>query len=153
MQEGGGWVGKGMFEAGYVAEVFRSASALCYQNIGEVLPSEHHKFMMATRFPLGVVSVISPWNMPGILTSRGFAAALAVGDEMIENPTVKAVSFTGSTAVGRHIAAKCGAHLKKACVERARSTTRAARVSLPTKRTMPASPDCAPATHRCAAPA
>ncbi|KAA9007873.1 aldehyde dehydrogenase family protein [Histidinibacterium aquaticum] len=164
VQEGGGWFGKGMFEAGYVGEVFRSAAALCYQNIGEVLPSEHGKFMMATRFPLGVVSVISPWNMPGILTSRGFAAALAagntvvlkpsedtpyagglyfaeileeagippgvfnvvtcsresvgaVGDEMIENPDVKAVSFTGSTAVGRHIAAKCGAHLKKACVE------------------------------------
>lgn len=162
--EGGGWLGKGLFEAGYVAEVFRSASALCYQSIGEVLPSEHGKFMTATRWPLGVVSVISPWNMPGILTSRGFAAALAagntvvlkpsedtpyagglyfaeileeagipagvfnvitcsrdsvgpVGDEMIANPLVKAVSFTGSTAVGRHIAAKAGAHLKKACVE------------------------------------
>ncbi|WP_425052182.1 aldehyde dehydrogenase family protein [Psychromarinibacter sp. S121] len=162
--EGGGWFGKGMFEAGYVSEVFRSASALCYQNIGEVLPSEHGKFMTATRFPLGVVSVISPWNMPGILTSRGFAAALAVGntvvlkpsedtphagglyfaeileeagippgvfnvvtcsresvgavgDVLIEHPDVKAISFTGSTAVGRHIAAKAGAHLKKACVE------------------------------------
>lgn len=164
VHEGGGWQGKGMFEAGYVSEVFRSAAALCYQNTGEVLPSEHGKFMTATRWPLGVVSVISPWNMPGILTSRGFAAALAagntvvlkpsedtpyagglyfgeileeagipkgvfnvvtcsresvgeVGDEMIENPRVKAVSFTGSTAVGRHIAAKAGAHLKKACVE------------------------------------
>lgn len=162
--EGGGWFGKGVFEAGYVAEVFRSAAALCYQNTGEVLPSEHGKFMTATRWPLGVVSVISPWNMPGILTSRGFAAALAVGntvvlkpsedtpysgglyfaeileeagipkgvfnvitcsrdsvaavgDEMVENPRVKAISFTGSTAVGRHIAAKAGAHLKKACVE------------------------------------
>ena len=162
--EGGGWFGKGVFEAGYVAEVFRSASALCYQNIGEVLPSEHGKFMTAVRVPLGVVSVISPWNMPGILTARGFAAALAagntvvlkpsedtpysgglyfaeileeagipagvfnvvtcsresvgeVGDEMIENNRVKAISFTGSTAVGRHIAAKAGAHLKKACVE------------------------------------
>jgi aldehyde dehydrogenase (NAD+) len=40
-----------------------------------------------------------------------------VGNEMIENPRVKAISFTGSTAVGRHIAAKAGAHLKKACVE------------------------------------
>jgi vanillin dehydrogenase len=164
VNEGGGWFGKGMFEAGYVAEVFRSSAALCYQSIGEVLPSEHGKFSTATRWPLGVVSVISPWNMPGILTSRGFAAALAVGntvvlkpsedtpyagglyfaeilseagipagvfnvitcsrdgvgevgDEMIENPLVKAVSFTGSTAVGRHIAAKAGAHLKKACVE------------------------------------
>ncbi|GIX14525.1 MAG: hypothetical protein KatS3mg118_2484 [Paracoccaceae bacterium] len=153
--EGGGWFGKGMFEAGYVAELFRSAAALCYQPIGEVLPSEHHKFSTATRWPLGVVSVISPWNMPGILTARGFAAALAVGntivlkpsedtpyagglyfaeildeagipagvfnvvtcardsvaeigDEMIENPLVKAVSFTGSTAVGRQIAAKAG---------------------------------------------
>jgi vanillin dehydrogenase len=164
MAEGGGWKGKGLFEAGYVSEVFRSASALCYQSIGDVLPSEHKKFMMATRFPLGVVGVISPWNMPGILTSRGFAAALAVGntivlkpsedtpysgglyfaeileeagippgvfnvvtcsresvsavgDEMIANPKVKAMSFTGSTAVGRQIAAKCGAYLKKVCVE------------------------------------
>ena len=164
VQEGGGWQGKGMFEAGYVAEVFRSAAALCYQSTGEVLPSEHGKFMTATRWPLGVVGVISPWNMPGILTSRGFAAALAVGntvvlkpsedtpyagglffaevleeagvpagvfnvvtcsresvaavgDAMIGHPLVKAISFTGSTAVGRHIAAKAGAYLKKCCVE------------------------------------
>jgi aldehyde dehydrogenase (NAD+) len=77
--EGGGWFGKGMFEAGYVAEVFRSAAALCYQSIGEVLPSEHGKFSTATRWPLGVVTVISPWNMPGILTSRGFAAGTGAG--------------------------------------------------------------------------
>ncbi|PRX35214.1 aldehyde dehydrogenase (NAD+) [Meinhardsimonia xiamenensis] len=162
--EGGGWYGKGVFEAGYVAGVFRAAAALCYHSTGELLPSEHGKLSMATRWPLGVVSVISPWNMPGILTSRGFAAALAVGntvvlkpsedtpyagglyfaeileeagipagvfnvvtcsresvaevgDEMIEHPYVKAISFTGSTAVGRHIAAKAGAYLKKACVE------------------------------------
>lgn len=41
----------------------------------------------------------------------------AVGDELVENPLVKGVSFTGSTAVGRQIAAKAGAHLKKCCVE------------------------------------
>lgn len=164
VREGGGWYGKGVFEAGFVADIFRTAAALCYHSIGEVLPSEHGKLSMATRWPLGVVSVISPWNMPGILTSRGFSAALAVGntivlkpsedtpyagglyfaeimeevglpagvfnvvtcsrdsvgevgDELIENPLVKAISFTGSTAVGRHIAAKAGAHLKKACVE------------------------------------
>ncbi|UIY32661.1 aldehyde dehydrogenase family protein (plasmid) [Neorhizobium galegae] len=33
---------------------------------------------------------------------------------------VKAISFTGSTAVGRQIAAKCGAYLKKVCVENRR---------------------------------
>jgi aldehyde dehydrogenase (NAD+) len=37
-----------------------------------------------------------------------------VGDELIDNPMVKGISFTGSTPVGRRIAAKCGAHLKNA---------------------------------------
>ena len=164
MHEGGGWYGKGVFEAGFVAEIFRTSASLCYQATGEVLPSADGKVLMATRWPLGVVGVISPWNMPGILTSRGYAAALAagntvvlkpsedtpysgglyhaeileeagipagvfnvvtcsrasvaeVGDALIEHPLVKGISFTGSTAVGRHIAAKCGAHLKKCCVE------------------------------------
>ena len=162
--EGGGWFGKGMFEAGYVPEVFRAAAGLSYGPIGEVLPSEHGKVSTAMRVPMGVIGVISPWNMPGILTSRGFAFPLAagntivlkpsedtpyagglffaevleeagvppgvfnviscsrdnvglVGDELIDNPKVKGISFTGSTPVGRRIAAKCGAHLKKCCVE------------------------------------
>ncbi len=162
--EGGGWYGKGAFEAHYVPEVFRSAAASCYQNSGEILPSEYGKLSTAQRFPMGVISVISPWNFPGILTARGFAFALAagntivlkpsedtpylgglfyaevleeagipagvfnvitcsreavseMGDEMVEHPYVKGVSFTGSTPVGRSIAAKAGAHLKKCCVE------------------------------------
>lgn len=162
--EAGGWFGKGMFEAGYMPEIFRAAAAACYQAIGEVLPSEHGKFSTAVRSPMGVISVISPWNFPGLLTGRGFAFALAagntivlkpsedtpyigglfyaevceeagipagvfnvvacsrgnvqeMGDELVENPLVKGVSFTGSTAVGRQIAAKAGAHLKKCCAE------------------------------------
>ncbi|WP_114965264.1 aldehyde dehydrogenase family protein [Alkalilacustris brevis] len=162
--EGGGWFGKGMFEAHYVPEVFRAAAGACFDAIGEVLPSEHGKFSTAVRFPMGVVSVISPWNFPGILTSRGFAFPLAMGNtivlkpsedtpylgglffaevleeaglpagvfnvvtcsrdnvaemgnELVEHPLVKGISFTGSTPVGRAIAAKAGAHLKKCCVE------------------------------------
>jgi acyl-CoA reductase-like NAD-dependent aldehyde dehydrogenase len=41
----------------------------------------------------------------------------AVGAELVKNPLVKGVSFTGSTPVGREIAARAGAHLKKCCVE------------------------------------
>ena len=162
--EGGGSYGKGMFEAGHVSETFRAAAGLCYGSIGEILPSQHGKFSTALRVPTGVVGVISPWNVPGILTSRGFAFAMAigntivlkpseetpyagglffaevldeagvpngvfnvitasrgrtpeVGDELIDNPFVKGISFTGSTPVGRRIAAKCGAHLKKCCIE------------------------------------
>jgi aldehyde dehydrogenase (NAD+) len=116
------------------------------------------------REPLGVVSVISPWNFPLILSSRGFAVALAVGnaivlkpseetpiagglliaeileeagvpkgvfnvvtcsrdnvaevgDELVANPAVRGVSFTGSTAVGATIAARAGGLFKKCCVE------------------------------------
>ena len=153
-----------MFETGYTAEIFPAAAAANYDSIGEVLPSEYGKLSMAVRRPMGVVSVISPWNFPLILSARGFLFPLvagntivlkpsedtpylggllfaevfeeaglpkgvfnvitcsrdnvaAVGDELIENPHVKGVSFTGSTPVGRLIAAKAGAHLKKCCVE------------------------------------
>jgi acyl-CoA reductase-like NAD-dependent aldehyde dehydrogenase len=164
IDEGGAWVGKTMFETGYSAGVYRAAAAAAYQVNGEILPSDHGKLSLVVREPLGVVSVISPWNFPLILSSRGFAVALAVGnsivlkpseetpvsgglliaevleeagfpkgvfnvvtcsrdhvaevgDELIANPSVRGVSFTGSTAVGTQVAAKAGGLLKKCCVE------------------------------------
>lgn len=119
---------------------------------------------MAVRRPLGVVSVISPWNFPLLLSLRGLSFALAagntivlkpseetpvtgglliaelfeeagvpggvlnvvtcsrdnvaeVGDELVSNPNVRAISFTGSTAVGRQIAGQAGSLLKIACIE------------------------------------
>ena len=162
--EGGGWFGKAMFESGYIPEVFRAAAAMNYSAVGEVMPSEYGKVSMAMRRPMGVVSVISPWNFPTLLTARGLAFPIAagncvvlkpseetpftggmifaeifetagvpagvlnvvtcsrehveaVGNVLVEHPKVKGISFTGSTPVGRVIAAKAGAHLKKCCVE------------------------------------
>ena len=162
--ECGGWVRKSMFEIGYVPGVYRAAAAAAYMPTGESMPSDHLKVSLVERQPLGVVSVISPWNVPLLLSSRGLAVAMAVGntvvlkpseetpvtgglmlaevfeeagvpagvlnvitcsrenvaevgDEMVSNPNVKAISFTGSTAVGKHVAATAGGLLKKACVE------------------------------------
>ncbi|HEX7081311.1 MAG TPA: aldehyde dehydrogenase family protein [Gammaproteobacteria bacterium] len=164
VDEGGSWIGKAMFETGYSAGVYRAAAAAAYQVTGEILPSDLNKLSLVVREPLGVVTVISPWNFPLILSSRGFAVALAVGnavvlkpseetpvaggvmiaeimeeagvpkgvfnvvtcsrehvaevgDELISNPAVRGVSFTGSTAVGSEVAAKAGRLLKKCCVE------------------------------------
>ena len=164
VEEGGAWIGKGLFESGYTPGIFKAAAAAVYQMTGEILPSDHGKVSMVVRKPLGVVTVISPWNFPLLLSSRGLAVALAVGntvvlkpseetpmagglliaelfeeaelppgvfnvvtcsresvaevgDELISNPHVKGISFTGSTAVGRQIASKSGGLLKKACVE------------------------------------
>ena len=162
--EGGGWYGKGVYETKHIPEIFRTAAAVCYGAIGEVLPSSQGKVSNAVRVPMGVIGVISPWNVPGILAARQFSFPLAfgntivlkpseetpyagglffaevldeagippgvfnvitcsrdrvaeMGDEMVDSPLVKGVAFTGSTAVGRRIAAKCGAHLKKCCIE------------------------------------
>ena len=42
---------------------------------------------------------------------------MEVGDEMISNPAVRRISFTGSTEVGRIVAEKAGRHLKRAVLE------------------------------------
>ena len=162
--EGGSWIGKAMFETNYSAGVYRAAAAAAYQVTGEILPSDLNKLSLVVREPLGVVAVISPWNFPVILSSRGFAVALAVGnavvlkpseetpvagglilaeimeeagvpkgvfnvvtcsrdnvaevgDELVSNPAVRGISFTGSTAVGAQLAAKAGSLLKRCVLE------------------------------------
>ncbi|MET3695773.1 aldehyde dehydrogenase (NAD+) [Bacillus oleivorans] len=40
-----------------------------------------------------------------------------IGDEMLTNPYAKLISFTGSTAVGRHIGAISGSNLKRVALE------------------------------------
>ena len=110
--------------------------------------------------PLGVVGVISPWNLPLYLLSWKLAPALAagncviakpseitpmsadllartaqeigfpagvlnivqgagetVGAALVAHPEVKAISFTGSTAVGHRIAAVCADQFKKVTLE------------------------------------
>jgi aldehyde dehydrogenase (NAD+) len=117
------------------------------RSTGEVIPSANPRTLIyTTRVPLGVVSVITPWNFPiaipiwkiapalvygntvvfkpasvtphcGVLVASVFEAAglpkgvvnlvtgggSALGDEMVGNPGVHGVTFTGSNAVGRHI--------------------------------------------------
>jgi len=114
---------------------------------GETAPSaEQGVFAYSVRRPLGVASIISPWNFPFNVPGRKCTPALisgntivfkpasltpgagkafvdvfveaglpkgvlnfvcgggsTVGDEMITNPLVESVSFTGSTGVGKGI--------------------------------------------------
>jgi alpha-ketoglutaric semialdehyde dehydrogenase len=111
---------------------------------GRTIPSEMPStFTYTIRKPLGVVSLITPWNFPYAIPCWKIAPALisgntvvfkpasltphsaneivkafvdaglpkgvlnlvtgsgaTIGDEMVANPLVQAVSFTGSTAVG-----------------------------------------------------
>jgi acyl-CoA reductase-like NAD-dependent aldehyde dehydrogenase len=58
-------------------------------------------------FPKGVLNLVT--NGPG--------RSSEIGDEFIENPKVRRISFTGSTAVGRHLAEKAGRYLKRVALE------------------------------------
>jgi aldehyde dehydrogenase (NAD+) len=87
IDEGGSWIGKAMFETGYSSSVYRAAAAAAYQANGEILPSDLGKLSLVVREPLGVVSVISPWNFPLTLSSRGFAVAIALGNAVVLKPS------------------------------------------------------------------
>jgi betaine-aldehyde dehydrogenase len=52
---------------------------------------------------------------PGVVNI--VAAGRETGEHLVRHPGIDKVSFTGSTAVGRHIGAICGEHLKRCTLE------------------------------------
>ena len=72
------------------------------------------------------VTPITAWMLGELAREIGFPAGVfnivqglgaVAGKALVEHPGVKAVSFTGSTAVGRGIATHCASVLKKASLE------------------------------------
>src|SRR4029078_2205701 len=82
------------------AEECYQAASLPSRPIGEILPSEQPRLSMARRLPAGVVSVISPFNVPIILGIRSVAPALALGNAVILKPDPR-TAVTGGTIMAR----------------------------------------------------
>lgn len=87
IREGGGTVSKSTIEWDVTRTAFWQASTLPHQIGGRILPSdvpgkEHRVY----RRPVGVVTIISPWNFPLYLTSRSLAPALAAGNTVVLKP-------------------------------------------------------------------
>ena len=57
--------------------------------------------------PAGVLNIVT--HAPG--------EAAAIGDELVENPLVRRLNFTGSTGTGRRLAEAAGRHLKRVVLE------------------------------------
>ena len=160
VREVGAVPGMAGFALHVAAEECWNAAGLPSHPIGEMLASEQPRLSMARRVPAGVVSVISPFNVPIILGIRSVAPALAlgnavllkpdprtavtggtlmarifeeaglpagvlqmlpggadVGEALVTDPSVRVISFTGSTGVGRRIGELAGKHLKRAHLE------------------------------------
>jgi len=57
--------------------------------------------------PAGVLNIVT--HAPG--------EAAPIGDELVENPAVRRINFTGSTETGRHLAEAAGRQLKRVVLE------------------------------------
>ena len=135
MDESGSAFGKAYFEAGFAVDLFRAAAGECRRVFGEIQQQAPGEISMIRRLPFGVVAGIAPFNFPLLLALKKVVYALAaaglpagvfnlipgsgeaVGNRLVEDPRVKMVAFTGSTAVGKGIAARASVLFKKYSLE------------------------------------
>src|SRR5271170_4393631 len=87
IRETGGVTAKAGYEVAVSnGELYHSA-ALLTQPIGQILPSaDPDRMSLARRVPVGVVTVITPWNVPLVLAMRSVAPALALGNSVVLKP-------------------------------------------------------------------
>jgi acyl-CoA reductase-like NAD-dependent aldehyde dehydrogenase len=74
----------------------------------------------ATDTPLSVVNLVNTLHECGIppgVVNMVTGSGRAVGEPMINHPSVKLVSFTGSTEIGRSVSSLCGPSFKHVCLE------------------------------------
>jgi len=95
VDEIGSPIQKAMFEFTKGLTMVRAAAGLCRNVRGETIPSDAPgKFSMSIREPLGVVGVITPFNVPLIKTTRLVANSLAVGNTVVHLPSEMAPHLT-----------------------------------------------------------
>lgn len=100
IREGGAVRAKAEFEIADAREELLQAAALPTRPHGQVLPSEPGRSSVARRVPLGLVGVISPWNVPLLLALRSVAPALALGNAVLLKPDAR-TAVSGGLLVAR----------------------------------------------------
>jgi len=95
IDEIGSPIGKANFEYDKGLTMLRAAAGMCRNVRGETIPSDvPGKFSMSIREPLGVVAIVTPFNVPLIKTTRLVANALAVGCTVVHLPSEMAPHLT-----------------------------------------------------------
>jgi benzaldehyde dehydrogenase (NAD) len=86
VRESGGIPPKAQLETHIAAQECFEAAALPSHPAGDVLTSNDDRWSFARRRPVGVVTVIAPFNFPLILSIRSVAPALALGNAVLLKP-------------------------------------------------------------------
>ena len=100
------------FNVPLIKGVRLSANPLALGNTVVLLPSEEAP-VLAHRLARLYEEAGLPAGAFNVVTGLG----AEIGDYLTANPLVRLVTFTGSTRVGRHIAALCGRHMKRVTLE------------------------------------
>jgi benzaldehyde dehydrogenase (NAD) len=100
IRESGGTGPKAGLELHVAAQECYEAAGLPGHPHGDVLTSDEEHWSFARRRPAGVVSVISPFNFPLILSIRSVAPALALGNAVLLKPDPR-TSVSGGVAIAR----------------------------------------------------
>ena len=91
---------------------WKIAPALAAGNTVVIKPSEH-----ASVSTLALMRSFEPVGMPAGVLNVVTGLGAEVGDALVSDPLVSRISFTGSGAVGRRIAARAGELLKRVTLE------------------------------------
>ena len=87
VRENGKTVAEARGETGRGVALLRYYSAEGVRSVGEVVPSVNPRTMLyTTRVPLGVVSLITPWNFPIAIPIWKMAPALVYGNTVVLKP-------------------------------------------------------------------
>jgi benzaldehyde dehydrogenase (NAD) len=100
IRETGAVPGLAGFAVGVAAQECYEAAALASQPPGLLLPTNQPRLSMLRRVPAGVVGVISPFNVPLILSIRSVAPALALGNAVVLKPDLR-TPVSGGFAIAR----------------------------------------------------
>ncbi|GAA4531989.1 aldehyde dehydrogenase family protein [Amycolatopsis samaneae] len=99
VREAGSVRAKAALETEMAAGICFEASALPTHPRGEVLSTAEPRWSFARRLPVGVVSVIAPFNFPLILSIRSVAPALALGNAVLLKPDLRTAVCGGVSLV------------------------------------------------------
>jgi len=123
-------------EVAYAADFLRWFSEQAVRIGGEYrLSPDGASRLVTVQQPVGPCLLISPWNFPLAMITRKLAAALAAGcttilkpaedtpltcllfAQLLADPRLRKVSFTGSTGVGRHLMAQAATNILRCSME------------------------------------
>lgn len=100
IRETGAAAGLAEFAVVVAAQECYEAAALASQPPGQLLPTAQPRLSLLKRVPVGVVGVISPFNVPLILSIRSVAPALALGNAVVLKPDLR-TPVSGGFAIAR----------------------------------------------------